>query len=49
MPVLSARLRASMLLPPLLTLVTFSCVVDARHNIPFDVAIAAGVRFATKV
>ena len=49
---ISARIMASMLLPPLLTLVltlvSFSCVVGARH-IPLDLAIAASVRFATKV
>ena len=45
---ISARVTASMLLLPLLTLVSFSCVVGAR-NIPLDLAIAASVRFATKV
>ena len=42
----TARVKGSMLLPPLLTLVSFSCVVGVRH-IPLDVAIAVSVRFAT--
>ena len=36
-----------MLLQPLLTLVSFSCVVGARH-IPLDLAIAASVLFLQK-
>ena len=44
---ISARVTASMLSPPLLTLVSFSSVVGARR-IPLDVATAASVRFATK-
>ena len=35
---ISARIRASMLLPPLLTLVSLNCIVGARH-IPLVVAI----------
>ena len=45
---ISACITASMLLQPLLTFVSFSCVVGSRR-IPLYVARAASERFATKV